>query len=321
MASTEHKVDDHNPHWLDFYSRNDKHIKMIQIRPNRKIAVLHIPHKDSNAPYAFFIHGSCARMGQFEALIADLRPKFHIIAFDRIGCGISAKPTAYETYSSVNIFGDLCAIFKKYIPQSSSLQHSHHSITLIGHSFGCLQAIKLLAKYGNAPHYNYLIKSVILIGAPSLCLGEKLPFVARALFSLPYWFLEKLSPSLSEGFRKNAIHSDSHHVHAVEESFSGHNKAFMFSAFYSQIIPCKEEVLETFCSHGMNVLIIHGEHDKIVPVKHGQDLFDKMRECQGKKKKNNLIEIEIVSGVSHQCMQEDPERVLKLMTYFWDKCN
>ena len=316
-----HKIDKNKPHWMDFYARNEQNIKMVEIKPKRHIAVLELPRKDiKNASYAFFIHGSCARMGQFDSLIEQLAPNFHIVAFDRIGCGVSDKPVAYDTYSAANIFYDLCALFTSYIPQSSTLQNKRHAITIIGHSFGCLQAMKLVAKYGKHPNHNYLLDSVILIGAPSLCIGDNLPLVARGLFSLPYWLLDRLSPSLSDGFRKNGIHADSKSVHALEETFAGHNKPFMFAVFYSQIVPCSEEEFEAFCAAGVNVLVVHGESDKIVPVKQGEDLLKKMKASKARKL-DNLVEFEVMSGVSHQCMQEDPKTLLQILEAFWTKCS
>merc|ERR1719249_86197 len=122
---------------MDFYCRYDSHIEVVEIRPHREIAILQIPSADQSttAPTAFFIHGSCARMGQFESLIEALSPSFHIIAFDRIGCGMSSKPTEFEAYHDVQIFADLCAIFEQFIPQSSALQNTENKIMIIGHSF------------------------------------------------------------------------------------------------------------------------------------------------------------------------------------------
>eukprot|EP00483_Globobulimina_turgida_P008051 UN08067 len=108
---SEHKVDDTSPHWMDFYVAYKQYIGMAEIRAGRKLAVLHIAHKNMKAPYAFFIHGACARMSQFEQLIKNLALTCNIIAFDRIGCGISDKPKRYHAYDDTNIFADLCALF------------------------------------------------------------------------------------------------------------------------------------------------------------------------------------------------------------------
>ena len=73
MASSfaEHKIDEANPHWMDFYSRYEANIDMVAVhstRPDRKLAILEIPNENLDAPYAFFIHGSCARMGLFHSI-------------------------------------------------------------------------------------------------------------------------------------------------------------------------------------------------------------------------------------------------------------
>ena len=110
---TEHVVNEDNPHWRDFYCHYQQFIDIIEIRHNRKLAVLNIACQDKDAPYAFFVHGACARMAQFEGLIQNLSNKFNIIAFDRIGCGYSHKPKEYISYNDTNIFIDLCLLFSK----------------------------------------------------------------------------------------------------------------------------------------------------------------------------------------------------------------
>ena len=320
MSLTDHKVNEEQPHWKDFYCNNEEYIEIVEIRKNRKLAVLNIRCRDNdNAPYIFFIHGACARMSQFEGLIKNLSPKFNIIAFDRIGCGLSHKPKEYDTYNDSNIFIDLCLLFEKYLPQSSSLINKKHEILIISHSFGCQQTIKLLSKFGNSSNYNYLIRSVVLIGPPSLILGKSMPWMLKKLFSLPHWILDYLSPSLSASFRKNAIHSSSTHIHDLELTFAGHNKPFMFSSFYLQIEPCNDTQLQSFANFNVNTLIINGQHDKITTIKHAQQLVEKLEICRSQQNKENLIELKIIQDTSHQCMQEKPDKVTDFIMQFWDK--
>eukprot|EP01084_Bolivina_argentea_P209466 356795_1 len=319
MSLIQHEVDEKSPHWMDFYVNYQQFINKTEIRPNRTLAVLNIPHKNINAPYAFFIHGSCARMGQFESLIKDLSLKFNVIAFDRIGCGISDKPKPYKSYHDINIFTDLCTIFQTYIPQSSPLQNKKHEILIISHSFGCLQAIKLLSKFGNGSNYNYLVKAVILIGPPSLVLGQPLPFIATTIFSLPHVVLDYISPYLSASFRNSAIHSNSKAVNDLELTFSGWNPSFMFASFYKQIIPCTDKEFETYCGYKINTMVVHGKYDKLCSMKTMKGIMDKLN----KYKRNNqdcLQELTIVENASHQSMQEQPKIVLDAIGQFWSKC-
>ena len=267
MSFTEHEVNKGAPHWRDFYSHYQQYIELIEIRKARKLAVLNMHCKGK--PYVFFIHGACARMSQFEELIQNLSTNFSIIAFDRIGCGYSQKPQQYPSYNDINIFMDLCLLFQKYLPQSSLLQNTKHEILIIAHSFGCLQTIRLLSKFGNSSNYNYLVRSVVLIApAASLILGKQsMPWIIKRIFSLPHCILQYLSPYLAASFRKSAIHSSSKHIEELELTFAGYNKPFMYSSFYLQMKPCNDQQFKLFTNYNINTLIIHGKYDKIVKLK------------------------------------------------------
>ena len=306
-----------NPHWKDFYSEYERYISMVEIRPNRKLAVLNIVNQNKNNPFVFFIHGACARMSQFESLIKALSPKFNIIAFDRIGCGYSSKPTEYSSYNDISIFLDLCALFENYIPQSSI--HHKHEILIISHSFGCSQTIKLLSKFSNSSVYNYDVKSVILIGAASLILGKNLPLFTTSLFSLPHWILEYLSSALAKGFRTKGIHPNAKKVNELEKTFAGVNPPYMYTAFYLQIIPCSDMEFKTFCKSGINTMIIHGIDDGIVSIKNAKTLFNKLNKYHDENK-NYLVQFSSIKEASHQVMQEKPQIVYDIIDNFWSKC-
>lgn len=255
--------------------------------------------------------------GQFESLIELLSPSFHIIAFDRIGCGMSSKPTEFEAYHDVQIFADLCAIFERYIPQSSTLQDTKHEIMIIGHSFGCCQTVKLMAKYGQSPDHNFLVRAAILIGPPALILGHPMPWMPWAIFSLPHFILERMSSGLSASFRKSAIAPDSKKVHDLEETFAGWNKPSMYTSFYLQIDPVTEEQLKAFCQCGINTMVLHGAGDGLVSLDSINTLVDKMKEHREEEQMQNLVNMEVISKASHQCMQEDPLYVSKAIEQIW----
>ena len=91
-----------------YYSKkNCKKISKIFVRPNRKICIY---YKDFgfDKPLLFFIHGSCARMGQFEEQIKFFESKklFTILAYDQFGCGKSDKPKNWNAYSAKNLLQD-----------------------------------------------------------------------------------------------------------------------------------------------------------------------------------------------------------------------
>eukprot|EP01084_Bolivina_argentea_P164771 286406_1 len=160
----QHKIDPSQLHWKDFYVEYEAHISIVEVRKDRKLAMLNLPHKDKDAPFAFFIHGACARMGQFKALIKYLSQSFNIVAFDRIGCGYSDRPNQDNAYNGQPIFLDLCALFQTYAPVKKQ-------ILIISHSFGCSQSIRLYSKYGDASTYEYNIRSIVLMAPHPFILG------------------------------------------------------------------------------------------------------------------------------------------------------
>eukprot|EP01084_Bolivina_argentea_P126764 224372_1 len=307
--STEHKIDPNKIHWKDFYTQYKAYITIDEIRKNRKLAVLSIQHKNKNAPFVFLIHGACARMGQFKSLIEHLSNNFNIIAFDRIGCGYSNKPKEATQYKGAEIFFDLCALFEKYIPQQKN-------ILIIAHSFGCSQATRLYAKYGNYSVYKYNIQSIILLAAHPFILGENIPITIKGVMSLPNFALNYMGASMSATFREKAIYSKSKKVLDEELTYANINPPFMYSSFYLGIIPCSDNEFKIFCKNGVNVMVIHGKYDQMVTLENSQNVVKKFKDLLDKK---YLLQFEIIDNCSHQIMQEQPDIVHKFVDGFWTK--
>ena len=242
-------------------------------------------------PALLFVHGVCARMGQFEQQIAHFVNKgYHVVAFDNLGCGRSDIPRNPDSYR-VQQFVDTCATVadKVFTPDER--------VVLVGHSFGsylCLKAATVLA--AAAPER---VAGTVHMGAKAWWLENPALLQAKLrIFSLPTPMLWLIRPVLGMGFRSMAIAAETPaELVRQEAEASSRNPVYMFKAFYSrfhEVVALAPPVLQEH-----PVLVISGEQDKLAPHAQSEALAQLHANATHK----------IVKEASHQVQQEQPHVV------------
>ncbi|ETO28056.1 epoxide hydrolase [Reticulomyxa filosa] len=325
----------------DFYEENKEYISHVETRLQHKVCIYQRRNEDKNAPWLLMIHGSCARMGQFEDQINALHKQFHIVAFDRIGCGKSEKPKDASNYSDSNIFEDLCTIFETYVckvhekakegdnkeseekKEMDDIVTESPEIFLMGHSYGCSQALRLAHRY----QHMLKIRGVCLFGCANI-LSEQLPFVVRSVFSLPDLMLGWMAPSLSTNFRANALHKESgryDYLEALESTMV--NPVYMFKAFYQQLKFIKQKDLDDMLTHAKDhpvpICMIHGAEDGIIPLTEASAVHNHLQstlKAAFPTSDTFLLEFHSIDKCKHQVMQEKPDECTQIVLKFWEKC-
>ncbi|KOO34479.1 hydrolase, partial [Chrysochromulina tobinii] len=135
-------------------------VETVEIRPGRHVAVHHRPSSTSK-PRIFFVHGSCASMLQYEALVAYYAAAGHeVVAYDYLGCGRSPKPRDWYAYSFLELRADLAAVVVRYGRATQVLGGSEEKKNLlVCHSAGCALALGILAQEVNASNPPYMFKA------------------------------------------------------------------------------------------------------------------------------------------------------------------
>mmetsp|Transcript_2928 Transcript_2928/g.4407 ORF Transcript_2928/g.4407 Transcript_2928/m.4407 type:complete len:292 (+) Transcript_2928:86-961(+) len=285
---------------------------LVEIRPGRRIYVdVQGGADDSSCPVVIMIHGSCAHSGQWDAQVNfllqqhddDTAPR--IVRYDYFGCGQSRKPkeNASKIYSASEHYADLLAVYERYC--NTSLK-----VWVIGHSFGCVMALRLAAE--KKDH----VCKLVLTSPPGLDFGQILP----RIFSLPVFLLGWMQPLLTSGFIASAFHPNTAknfpELIKSERAISNANPPFMFKAFYQSMVKyynteAKEEAWSIwFQTVHVHVLVILGEDDKIITVEKSQQIVERLKSSQ----------LKIVPNASHQVIQEQPDAVNEfLATYLLDR--
>ena len=268
----------------------------FEIRPNRRIKLLHIPARDRNASHGriLLIHGACARMQQLVAQIRYLRDKgYEIVSYDAFGCGMSDKPTDPSAYESREMFADLLAVIKRYGSAEKKW------VSLMGHSIGGA----MLAKFAASAACVEFSDSVIAIAPPVIDSSTK---SNTGIFKLPASILWLMRPWMSIKARQLLFGpkaTDS--LKNMEREASARNPVYMFKAFYSRIDRPFLEVTEpSLC---VPALFIGAEYDQVCPALTVEAMSNRLS-CK----------YVLAKDCGHQCMQEDPDRINGLIGKFLD---
>jgi pimeloyl-ACP methyl ester carboxylesterase len=110
--------------------------ELVEVRPGRELNVVQYG-VDSFDTTVFFLHGACARAGQWDAQMRNMGLEMRVVAYDALGCGGSAKPASWSAYSTPELLDDAAAVFEKYKSKRN---------VIVGHSFGSSLAIQLAAR-------------------------------------------------------------------------------------------------------------------------------------------------------------------------------
>ncbi|CAN8201432.1 unnamed protein product [Coccothraustes coccothraustes] len=246
----------------------------------------------------FFIHGVGGSLDIWkEQLEFFSKLGYEVVAPDLAGHGCSSAPPVAAAYTFYALAEDMRAVFKRYAKKRNILiGHSYGNI-LIGHSYGVSFCTFL------AHEYPELVHKVIMINGggptalePSLC----------SIFNLPPCVLHCLSPCLAWSFLKAGFARQG----AKEKQLLKEGNAFNVSSFVlratmsGQYWPEGDELYHAELA--VPVLLVHGMHDKFVPIEEDQRMAEILL----------IAFLKVIDEGSHMVMLECPDTVNTLLHEF-----
>ncbi|XP_037106226.1 protein ABHD8 [Syngnathus acus] len=267
--------------------RRRKLKRTVVIDCQRKISACKGTHTDVAL---FFIHGVGGSLDIWKSQLDFFsRLGYEVIAPDLAGHGCSSAPPIPAAYTFYALAEDMRLIFKRYARKRN---------ILIGHSYGVSFCTFLAHEYPEQIH-----KMVMINGGGPTALEPSL----FSVFNLPSCVLDCLSPLLSWSFLKAGFA----HQGAKEKRLLKENNAFNVSAFVlrammsGQYWPEGDEVYHAEIT--VPVLLVHGIHDRFVPVEEDQRMAEIL-----------LIGfLKVLEDGSHMVMMECPEAVNTLLHEFF----
>nr|XP_028569565.1 protein ABHD8 [Podarcis muralis] len=237
----------------------------------------------------FFIHGVGGSLDIWkEQLDFFAKLGYEVVAPDLAGHGCSSAPQIAAAYTFYALAEDMRAVFKRYARKRN---------ILIGHSYGVSFCTFLAHEYPD------LVHKVIMINGggptalePSLC----------SIFNMPTCVLRCLSPCLAWSFLKAGFARQG----AKEKQLLKEGNAFNVSSFVlrammsGQYWPEGDEVYHAELT--VPVLLVHGMHDKFVPVEEDQRMAEILL----------IAFLKVIDEGSHMVMMECPETVNTLLHEF-----
>ncbi|XP_028833027.1 protein ABHD8 [Denticeps clupeoides] len=267
--------------------RRRKPKRTVLIDSERKISSCKGTHSDV---VLFFIHGVGGSLDIWGSQLDFFsRLGYEVIAPDLAGHGASTAPQIAAAYTFYALAEDLRAVFKRY---------SRKRNILIGHSYGVSFCTFLAHEYPDLVH-----KVVMINGGgptalePSLC----------SIFQLPSCVLHCLSPCLAWSFLKAGFARQG----AKEKQLLKEGNAFNVSPFVlrammsGQYWPEGDEVYHSELT--VPILLVHGMHDKFVPMDEDQRMAEILL----------FAFLKVIEEGSHMVMMECPETVNTLLHEFF----
>ncbi|KAM5194084.1 protein ABHD8 [Mantella aurantiaca] len=237
----------------------------------------------------FFIHGVGGSLDIWkEQLDFFSKLGYEVVAPDLVGHGSSAAPQIGAAYTFYALAEDMRCVFKRYAKKRN---------ILIGHSYGVSFCTFLAHEYPDLVH-----KVVMINGGgptalePSLC----------SIFNMPTCVLHCLSPCLAWSFLKAGFARQG----AKEKQLLREGNAFNVSSFVlrammsGQYWPEGDEVYHAELT--VPVLLVHGMHDKFVPLEEDQRMAEILL----------ITFLKVIEEGSHMVMLECPETVNTLLHEF-----
>ncbi|XP_044276927.1 protein ABHD8 [Varanus komodoensis] len=266
--------------------RRHKPKKLIDIDCTKFISSCKGSHSDV---VLFFIHGVGGALDIWkEQLDFFSRLGYEVVAPDLAGHGASSAPRIAAAYTFYALAEDMRTVFKRYAKKRN---------VLIGHSYGVSFCTFLAHEYPD------LVHKVIMINGggptalePSLC----------SIFNMPTCVLRCLSPCLAWSFLKAGFaRQGSKEKQLLKEGNAFNVSSSVLRAMMSgQYWPEGDEVYHAELT--VPVLLVHGMHDKLVPVEEDQRMAEILL----------IASLKVIDEGSHMVMLECPETVNTLLHEF-----
>ncbi|KAK6467360.1 protein ABHD8 [Huso huso] len=267
--------------------RKRKPKRTVLIDCDRKISSCKGTHSDVAL---FFIHGVGGSLDIWGSQLDFFsRLGYGVIAPDLAGHGASTAPLIAAAYTFYALAEDMRVIFKRYARKRN---------ILIGHSYGVSFCTFLAHEYPDQVH-----KVVMVNGGgptalePSLC----------SIFNLPTCVLHCLAPCLAWSFLKAGFARQG----VKEKQLLKEGNAFNVSSFVlrammsGQYWPEGDEVYHAELT--VPILLVHGMHDKFVPIEEDQRMAEILL----------IAFLKVIDEGSHMVMMECPETVNTLLHEFF----
>ncbi|XP_015280606.1 PREDICTED: abhydrolase domain-containing protein 8 [Gekko japonicus] len=243
-----------NPSGTTVKRRRRKPKKTVNIDCTKYITSCKGTHGDV---VLFFIHGVGGSSDIWkEQLDFFSKLGYEVVAPDLAGHGCSSAPQIAAAYTFYALAEDLRGVFKRYAKKRN---------ILIGHSYGVSFCTFLAHEYPD------LVHKVIMINGggptalePSLC----------SIFNMPTCVLRCLTPCLAWSFLKAGFaRQGAKEKQLLKEGHAFNVSSFVLRAMMSgQYWPEGDEVYHAELT--VPVLLVHGMHDKFVPIEEDQRMAE-----------------------------------------------
>lgn len=136
--------------------------------------VFYIDHKNEDKEVLLVLHGFPSNSWDFKYILPDLTNRFHVVLFDFIGFGLSAKPVDFN-YTIVKQADVTISLLSKL-----DIKEFH----ILAHDYGVSVAQELMARHQNKENKEINIKSVAFLNG-GLFYGAYKPLFTQQLLASP----------------------------------------------------------------------------------------------------------------------------------------
>jgi|GEM_PF-871481 len=216
-----------------------------------------------NGPLLFLVHGIAGFLEEWEPAMKVLSEKYHVIALDLPGHGLSGKPDIEYTIDN------LACCLRSFIQSFTS-----EKIYLAGHSLGGSICLNFILRWPEIVERLVIINSVFE-RIPLYIRLASFSFIPHLIKKVPFFIVRLMSKRSFH--KKNRITPEFEHFSYIYISTPGNLKA-MFSIIRSNISlqGISKRLLDKF-REGLKqinipVLILFSEKDRIVPKSNSYQL-------------------------------------------------